>query len=467
MTITLTAGYAKTDITPPVGVELAGFGYNIERKSTGVLDPLFAKAFVWEGNGTRGAIIVCDLIGVKPDITAEIRRIVEERCGIPGDHVLISCTHTHAGPATVDIVGWGEMDETYLKGLPERVAQSVIAAGIHMEEVTLEYGEAAVNGISFNRETRNDQVQAGLEHGLTPAEQTAELAKRSKAEFGGLTDTTMKVVKVKRRGGDGKLLAFFAHYSCHPVVLCASNPLISGDFTALATDKISAQYDAFGMFLQGSTGDQDPVYCHDPQEVALQNLPVLTDRLAGFMAQALDNAQPLPVDVIAVKRIKIRLPLQVLDQSVILRNRIVMADFAKELEQLPMRVQRRVRFERDSMEAVWQRFSGDNIDVRETELQGIRFGDLLMLANPSELFYTYHTDIERELAPFKVFVLGLSNDSIGYIPTPDKFDTKKYSYPAWFAPYILKQFPFQPNIGEIFSGEIIELGRTLARPGQD
>lgn len=37
MAIPLSAGCAKSDITPPLGVELSGFGYNIGRKSTGVL----------------------------------------------------------------------------------------------------------------------------------------------------------------------------------------------------------------------------------------------------------------------------------------------------------------------------------------------------------------------------------------------------------------------------------------------
>ena len=42
------AGYGKTEITPPLGVELAGYGYYLKRRATRVDDPLFVRAVALE-----------------------------------------------------------------------------------------------------------------------------------------------------------------------------------------------------------------------------------------------------------------------------------------------------------------------------------------------------------------------------------------------------------------------------------
>ena len=42
------AGYGKYELTPPMGVELAGFGYYLERRAQTVIDPLFARAVLLE-----------------------------------------------------------------------------------------------------------------------------------------------------------------------------------------------------------------------------------------------------------------------------------------------------------------------------------------------------------------------------------------------------------------------------------
>jgi len=42
----LKAGIGKREITPEMGVELAGYGPFLERKSTSVHDPLFCKALI-------------------------------------------------------------------------------------------------------------------------------------------------------------------------------------------------------------------------------------------------------------------------------------------------------------------------------------------------------------------------------------------------------------------------------------
>ena len=54
----LQAGLAEIEITPPAGYRMDG--YFTERLSTGLKDPLKAKALVFQQGGTKTALVVCD-----------------------------------------------------------------------------------------------------------------------------------------------------------------------------------------------------------------------------------------------------------------------------------------------------------------------------------------------------------------------------------------------------------------------
>ena len=58
----LEVGSAEADITPPVGYRMAGY-FN-ERFSTGMHDPLRAKALVLRQGAQQIALVSCDLVGV-------------------------------------------------------------------------------------------------------------------------------------------------------------------------------------------------------------------------------------------------------------------------------------------------------------------------------------------------------------------------------------------------------------------
>src|SRR5688572_18709348 len=58
----LQAGVAVVDITPPVPFRMSGY-FN-ERLSTGVKDPLKAKAIVFQQGDQSAALVFCDLIGL-------------------------------------------------------------------------------------------------------------------------------------------------------------------------------------------------------------------------------------------------------------------------------------------------------------------------------------------------------------------------------------------------------------------
>jgi hypothetical protein len=121
----LRAGAALTAITPPLGTSLAGSF--TDRKAAEVHDDLYAHALVLENAGTRLALVSLDLIVLPEAPVAAARELIAARTGIPAEHALIACTHTHSGPATAGLLGV-DADEDYVAWLPARVAGAVEAA---------------------------------------------------------------------------------------------------------------------------------------------------------------------------------------------------------------------------------------------------------------------------------------------------------------------------------------------------
>lgn len=428
----LRVGFATSDITPPTGTELCGFGWYIGRKSTAVLEPLLARALVFESGDVRGAIVACDLVGVTRDITRDARRLVQAGCAIPEENVIVCGTHTHSGPTTVDLIGWGEKHLEYLSGLPERIAGAAMQAAGRTTSARMEYGEAPVEGISFNREYA-----------------------------GGPTDPLLKVLRFVAPGARGDLLGFLANYSCHPVVMCAETTLISGDFVGLATNSLAAKLGAAGLFLQGSCGDQNSIYRFQPQDEALVSLRLLADRFADRIEVALSGAEPVVVDSVSVARRELVVPQSVPDRVQILRNLLLAEDVLKH-DSLPDDIRRRFTLEKATHQALWERFDRFPLDGRLTELQAVRLGEVTLVTHPAELFFEYHRRATERLSPRKTLVVGYANDYIGYVTLPDRLDVSRrvYHYSAHFVPLLLGEFPYAADAGDVLVDAMVELARS-------
>src|SRR5947209_7557375 len=78
------AGVGRVEITPPVGTPLGGYGERKGAPSTGVHDPIQAKALVLDDGATRLAIVTSDLVGTNP----EMARRVAEGAKLPREQLL-------------------------------------------------------------------------------------------------------------------------------------------------------------------------------------------------------------------------------------------------------------------------------------------------------------------------------------------------------------------------------------------
>lgn len=152
----LRVGVATADITPPLGIPMAGYYH--ERGADGVLDPLLSKALVVESGGTRVALVTLDLISITRAVTDEARAGIEKATGIRADHVMIAATHAHTGPElagrgrrSADLGAERSLSGEYTESLPAKIVESVRLANDRLEPAHLRAVVGRCEDLTFNR----------------------------------------------------------------------------------------------------------------------------------------------------------------------------------------------------------------------------------------------------------------------------------------------------------------------------
>ena len=89
----LKAGFARVDITPPLGSVITG--YFEERRSKGILDPLYLNALAYGDGEKTNVLITCDATNLAAGYLNKVRALIESETGVDKDALFIGATHSH------------------------------------------------------------------------------------------------------------------------------------------------------------------------------------------------------------------------------------------------------------------------------------------------------------------------------------------------------------------------------------
>jgi hypothetical protein len=405
----LTVGYGERVITPPLGVDLAGYGFYLGRKAASVLDDLKCRA-VSLRSGDRSLILVsCDIISFTIDDADEIRGRIAAAHGLPREAVLLAATHTHCGPATQPMPGLGEIDPATrgrLRGLILEAAAEALSAPRPAE---FSYALEAIEPLGYNRR---------------------------KKDFSGI-DPVLKAAIF--RTPDHKL--YLLSYACHAVVFGRKSH-VSADWPGAVVREIErAGHRA--VFFQGFCGDIDPVLQMNRWgEGTSDDLFDIADLVRRRLVRAERFSVRQPEPRLAASELRIDIPLVISDKRTIEREA---ASFEKTYSQFPGAA----RFARD-----WRKRAlaaapamRRSPAVRGVPIQAIAVGGLKLVALPGEFFSEIGLKLQKTAAP--LVPIGYANGNIGYIPTDRDFrDTADYA--CYCAPMFYELFPFQAGVERTF-----------------
>ncbi|MGD9496559.1 MAG: neutral/alkaline non-lysosomal ceramidase N-terminal domain-containing protein [Armatimonadota bacterium] len=441
------AGFAKTDLTPRIGVELCGFAYYLNRHSIAVRDRIWARAMAIEQGDRRVVVVSNDIIQVDREITREVRRRVTEATGIAAQDIMVHCTHSHSGPATGHLRGFGAPDPPYLELLPRRIADACIRAVGALQDATLAHAEVPCEGIGLNRQY--DRNAPPLEDVLPDSWRPA------KPE---LTDTTCHALAAHDPAG--RLIGFASYFSCHPVVCCAETRYIHGDYAGVATNLLEREHPgSVGLFLQGAQGDVNSCVVHKPEQESLLALDVIASRYARSVREGLAQAGPVQVDAVASALHEVTFTRKAWGMGE-LRERlgeqeaIIQAADATDADQ---GFRRAVMLALGYRELIAAMEAGANLQPA-TEVQGIRLGPISLLGAPFEIFQAIKREVSEKARSPVPLVMGITNDELGY--APDRVIAAVGGYAAEEIPVALGRLPFA-NIHDELVSALLEVEAAL------
>ncbi|SVB52503.1 uncharacterized protein METZ01_LOCUS205357, partial [marine metagenome] len=141
-------GTGRTVITPPLGIELCGYGPYRERKGEEIVQDLHCTALALSDGAETYVWISNDLIWVDRTLVDATLRLVRKRHHLDPSKVVITNTHTHSGPATMRTVAWGEWDDAYTQTLPALFGEAVGQAVKELAPGRIGFGQAPIPKLS-------------------------------------------------------------------------------------------------------------------------------------------------------------------------------------------------------------------------------------------------------------------------------------------------------------------------------
>ncbi|MFV1959335.1 MAG: neutral/alkaline non-lysosomal ceramidase N-terminal domain-containing protein, partial [Planctomycetota bacterium] len=230
----LEAGFGVVDLTPPGPVPLGGYGARRGRLSTGVHDPVRARALVLRRGATAVGLVSVDLVGV----SRQVRELVARRLGdLDLDGLVLAATHTHAGPgALTDVPAWrpamGAFDRHLLARTAARIEMAVRLAHADLAPAVLRGGRT--DGRALAARVRNRAVRTGP------------------------VDSTVGVLRID--APDGTPRGILVHFAAHPTLLPASVTRISAGWPGALCDALERALPGVrALFFNGALGDVAPV----------------------------------------------------------------------------------------------------------------------------------------------------------------------------------------------------------------
>ena len=241
----LKAGFARVDMTPPLGTPLAG--YYEARYADGVLDPLELNALAMSDGEETILVITADTLIIRMDVCNMLREMIEERTGVPADHILIQSLHPHTSVRVGGKVEKGGVvlaDQAYLDIFYRKFCDVAKMAVDDLSEAS--YGTAmehAVEDISFVRRYFLKSGKLVTNPGGIPVEELDRHAARS--------DNNVRLVKFVREGKKDIALVNFA---THPDTIGGTK--ISADWPGFVRRFVEAEHEqAYCILTNGFQGD--------------------------------------------------------------------------------------------------------------------------------------------------------------------------------------------------------------------
>lgn len=361
------AGFSKIEITPPLGVPLAGYAHLLERKAKTVRDPLFVRAVAIEDEGRTAVLLVFDLLMVN-------EALYQRLCSALSDtkaFLMVHATHTHS---SVGGFQKGVLGRSFCGRFSEQILDNLVWAGEKAARLAL--ADLGLCEVRFH-----STILPGLNG--------------NRRDSHGPKDEEINVIRFSRKDR----AAVLVRYSAHPVIVAERDHYaVSADFPGEVCKLLEKDFE-FAAFLQGALGGVDVLLPSNRNMTCEENLELMSVPIANSAKNMARTGRPVRPRMFA-GLVEWDLPEPC--PSPFPENTLVhkvLKDVLKNL--VPS-------------------------DVRKARVSAILIGDVVLVGTPSDLGVRVSLAIERSARKIGLepVVLSQCNGYIGYLHLPEDYALK-------------------------------------------
>jgi hypothetical protein len=412
----LHAGAGKADITPAMGIQLAG-DIGRYRPTEEIRERLYARALVLESGTTRICLLALDLLAANTPWADEVRRRIAARFGFKPEHIIFHVEQNHAAPSLGHCFAredWPLFPSAYpwLHGGDPRYNEPAVAAMLeavaqatsNLQPVTLQAGRGVDGRLAFNRRfiMRDGSVKCH------PGNCNPEVLYSE-----GPADPEVGILQLT--GADGRDVSRILHFTSHP---CHGYPqrFVIADWPGCWAEQMQAEAGApcIPLTLNGCCGNIHHLNHLDPH--ARNDHLQMTAQLMETSRVALKRPAAIQGVPLAMRRTILNLPLRKLDRAYVRAAEALIAAHPE-----PMWIDpEKTRVEWDWVYAASTLDLADVQKKRKTwpyEIQALRIGDAAIVTLMGEPFVEAQLEIKLKSPAKYTFVAHFCNGYVGYIPT--------------------------------------------------
>lgn len=242
----LLAGFSRVDVTPPLGIGMAG--YYVPRFAEGILDPLQINALALGCGDVKVVLMSIDHCGIVKEVLDPIISHVCDRSGLSRKAVYIHSTHTHTGPF-LNINPTDPLEIQYAQFVEQRFADAAKLALEDLKPAKMGYGIGEAPNIAFVRRFYMKDGSVRTNPGVNNPDIVAPV---------GCVDERVNVLRFDQAGGKHLILVNFGN---HPDVVGGSK--ISADWPGFLRGTVEKVLDdSYCIFFNGAQGDVNHVNVH-------------------------------------------------------------------------------------------------------------------------------------------------------------------------------------------------------------
>jgi len=397
----LRAGVAKMDITPAQPCLLSGYAGRTNL-STGVHDPLSARAVAFEHGGKRLVLVSADIIGFYAGTAEHMRSAICEACKLEPSELMLAGIHTHSAPTlTLDPAKLHPNNLAYTQTLRAKLVKVVQEAMARLRPVTIGVGVGASPvGINRRQAVTDSAGRTQIRLGRNP---------------NGSTDRDVQVLQIREREGDRLAAVLFA-YATHSTSLGSKNLVVSGDVHGLAEQFVEKHLGdgVIAPGFAGASGDIDPWFRVLPEFKTANGWipePVLLGTMLG---------EEVVTTAAAIRRSATNSPIHSIIKTV----------------ELPTKSD----------------YKATDYNRTAMTLTVARIGDAAFVGMSGEIFHEIGRAI-KTASPFPhTFIITHCNGGSGYLVVKEAYAEGGYE---------VKTTPFAPEAAEIVLREVVALLKQL------